>query len=181
MAIVCFSCDKGVDFSFTRHEITKEYTYTFTITGTVGENYKIVDPIYLEEILGEEIAKKLTKAELPDSFYIEVTGLNAMETRPALSNFTLLLKDGVSLVPYPDRPATIANRETFGFGNLSSDKKFEGGIVPFFFESLFFFYNHSIKDPALVISFESTEDIVREDKITLNIVFKGTYHYITLN
>jgi hypothetical protein len=183
MVVLFATCGNGgEDFSYTKHQITTGYTYSTSLIGEAGSNQRFLDPVYLYEIIGEEAAKKLTNAEfVPDSFYVEIVGLKAMETKPVLTNVVLTLIDRRAIDRYPDNPPTRADRETFELGNFNSDKKLLGGPASFFFDTLFFFYNYGVKEPILIVSFYSTESITRDDNVKLNIAFKGTYHYIEID
>jgi hypothetical protein len=179
-AVVCVSCDKGEDFTYTTYEIEKEYTFTISLFGT--EEISRIEQLPLSEIIGEEAAKKLIYAEVyPDSFFIAIEGLNALDPKPVLSNVIVSLKDPIALNNYPGQQPTIADREIFNLGNFTSDKKMSSGVVTYFFETLFYFYNHSIREPAFIISAQSTSDFSASNNVKLHIMFKGKYGYIVIN
>jgi hypothetical protein len=181
--IVLFvSCDRGDDFSYTRREVTKTHTYSFHLFGNEGPNLKYIDPVFLSEAIGEEAAKKIIKAELSiDSCYVEFAGVR--DASLELRSVVIELRDSRAVnPPWPPKDPVIADRERFDFGNFNADRQLTNATATFFFETLFFFYNHEAKDPIIIISFNASKDFTREDSdVRLNIQFKGTYHYIEVN
>ena len=178
VVMVTLSCERGEDFSYTKHEVTVDYVYSAPIFASVGKDTLYLESIDLYEILGEEVAKKVTKATLT-GLYIEIKGLRDIDT---LLNVTLFLQDPQAVYPEPHHQGktgpVIADFEEFLLGDFISDRKAVNSVSSYFFGTLSFFYNHAVRRPIPTLVFNSKEDIQTNDNVSLNISFKGTYHYI---
>jgi hypothetical protein len=175
------SCEKKEEFTYERKETTEEYTYRFILRGNAGYQGSEDNIISLYDVFDEEIAKRIAKAELQTAS-IRIVGLDKMNPKPVLTKMELELYDirklKENLVPY-----VTADYEDFNFTdiNITSDRSFSGTRIDLFFNTMFYFYNHSARELMFRVHFTPSENLTNNDEVYMEVKFKGHYEYIITN
>lgn len=175
LSLSVFSCDEGDDFKFTHEQVKRNYIqreFLMALEANTMTEF-VLNPVSLSNILGQDTANLVTKAELL-SCSMSIRGIKDKNPDLVLNNFTLQLCD--------------SNRYIFGnckltpedINDFASDQAFNNNILESFTEKILDYYDHGKRNPTLSAVFKPSQEINFPDSVILTFSFEATYHYIKI-
>lgn len=176
IAVMLFtSCKKEEEG--TPRQITKTYTYTQNIRGTMGVKGELPSgALTLADIIGIEPAKNFQYAEMQlANSKLEISGLSDMasdlEEVIVLEDFTIKVgsRPGVNLGDCSTDPQ--------GINEFAADTQQSTNEIVNLINDIFSDVTSGSKSSTITISFTPNVDIATAENIQLKISIGGTYHY----
>ena len=165
--------DNGDNYTAVPKQVTETHVFRIPIRGFAGQfvTEKELKPIALADIIGEDAARNLVRAEMQVAdCYLEIRGLKNMENNPVLKDFTLEVgKTKINFGNCTTKPSLAIDFES---DRRQSTTKFSS-----FIKAVFDTYTGKARRANLIMQFTPTEDIFVQDNVELVITITGTYSY----
>lgn len=162
----------------TPQQVTKTYTYSENIRGSVGVMGTLELPeLNLSDVIGTEAANNFKNAEmqLADS-YLEISGLNQLEASDTivvvLEDFTIKVgsRQGVNLGNFSTDPQEV--------NEYPSDEELSTNTIVNLIQNIFTDVTTGNKNAKITVSFTPNVDITSSNNVQLKITFGGKYNYL---
>ena len=148
------------------------YTYTAELEGSTryGKVFLDLEPLVLENVIGSEPARNLTKASLQyDNTYLMIKGLKDLDPSPDLQNLELKVNGN----SFPLGTASADPSE------IQSDERCSNEKIRPILEFIFSQLTSGNKKVELELGYKTTENFIVEDGVTFNLVFNMQYYWNT--
>jgi len=162
----------------TPQKITKTYTYSQNIRGSVGVKGELLLPkLNLSDVIGAEAVNNFKNGELQlaDS-HLEISGLSQIESPDTvavvLEDFTIKVgtRQGVNLGDCSTDPQEI--------NEFAADVQQSTNVIINLIRNIFTDVTSGNKSTEITVSFTPNVDINSSDNVQLQISFGGTYNYL---